>query len=252
MPSRRFWCVFLLVCALRSATALLSAHAQTGFNEREVKSSGSAEKSEFWTLDFRFKDPRMIKVDIPGRGKRICWYLWYQVINHTGEPRQCIPHFELVMHDYPTVFLDEVLPAVVKEISKREDPTGYQKIQNSVTISREMIPVSKPPEEAFPRAVTGVAVWDASPADPKDKEAGVRDLSDCTRFTIFIRGLSNGYVVVDPPSPGLPPITRYKTLQLNFRRQGDKFSTDAKDISFVAPAEWIYRASGRKLVDSLK
>ncbi len=124
-------------------------------------------------------------------------------------------------------------------------PTGYQDIKNSVTITSAKIPVSQAADKAFPKAVTGVAVWDASPADLKKRDSENKDLMDCTRFSIFVRGLSNGFVTVDPIAPGLPPVTRHKTLQLNFRRQGDRFSTDSRDISFVPPAEWIYRAESR-------
>ena len=51
----------------------------------------------------------------------------------------------------------------------------------------------------------------------------------------------------DGPAPGLPPITQYKTLQLNFRRKGDRYSVDPRDIEFIAPAKWIYRAAGRTI-----
>src|SRR6266436_4238274 len=40
--------------------------------------------SKIWVLDFKFYDPRLITVDVPGRGRKICWYLRYQVINNTG------------------------------------------------------------------------------------------------------------------------------------------------------------------------
>ena len=59
-----------------------------------------------------------------------------------------------------------------------EDPYDYLKIKNSVTISADPIPVSRP--EATPRAVTGVAVWDD--VDPESN-----------RYSIFVAGLSNGY-----------------------------------------------------------
>ncbi len=242
--------LLMLVCAF--AIASTSLWAQGGFNEREVKVFPRDDETDLWTFDFRFKDPRMIKVDVPGRGPRICWYMWYQIINRTGEPRQFIPHFELVMHDYPAVYLDEVLPIVQKEIARLEDPSNYLNIKNSVTISKDLIPLSKSPDEAYPRTITGVAIWDASSAEPGSKDPSAKDLSDATRFTIFIRGLSNAFVLVDPPSPSLPPITRYKTLQINFRRKGDRFSTDSRDITFVAPTEWIYRASSRKLIDTLE
>jgi hypothetical protein len=224
-------------------------HAQTSaYNEREVKAQASAQdKSGVWALDFRFKDPRLIKVSYPGRGTRIFWYMWYQVINRTGEPRLFVPDFELVTLDNPAVYHDEVLPFVENAIRKMEDPTGYQDIKNSVTIGKNPIPESQAPDKAFPRAITGVAIWDATPADPKKREGNEKDLADTTRFSIFVRGLSNGFVIVDPILPGGAPITRYKTLQLNFKRVGDRFSQDARDIQFNAPAEWIYRASQRTL-----
>jgi hypothetical protein len=236
--------LFLLAAA--SIVAMLTtANAQRTFNEREVKSEASTlDKVGVWSFDFRFKDPRLIKVHVPGRGTRIYWYLWYQVINHTSKPERFVPEFELVALDYPAVFHDEVSPTVQEAIKRVEDPTGYQDIKNSVTISSEPIPVSK--EDAFPRAVTGVAIWDGTAADPAKRDPKVKDLADATRYSIFVRGLSNGYVIVDPLVAGEPPITRYKTLQLNFKRVGDRTNLDSRDISFVPPAEWIYRAGEQK------
>jgi hypothetical protein len=238
---------FLLAALLVVPAGLLSQ--ELGPNEREVKTAPpKAGKSDVWALDFRFKDPRLIKVHIPGRGTRICWYLWYQVINRNDKAVRFQPIFELVSHDYPATFQDEILPSVEDAIKKIEDPSDYQKIKSTYAIGLNLIPVSKPPEEAFPTTVTGVAIWDASPEDLKKREAGKRDLSDVRQFSIFVRGLSNGQVVVDPPGPGLPPQTREKTLQLKFRRKGDRYSTDSRDMIFVGPAEWTYRPSSRNLI----
>jgi hypothetical protein len=57
--------------------------------------------------------------------------------------------------------------------------------------------------------------------------------------------LSNGWVLVDPiiAGKGQTPEVRRKTLQLNFKRLGERTSVDSREISFVPPAEWIYRAS---------
>ncbi|MCI0638594.1 MAG: hypothetical protein L0Y72_07410 [Gemmataceae bacterium] len=243
MRATRRWQLVALMWVL----AALPALCQVSFNEREVKAQvSSLDKADVWAFDFRFKDPRIIKVNVPGYGTRIFWYMWYQVINRTGEPRRFVPNFELVTHDFPSVQHDEVLPSVVDAIRRIEDPTGYQDIKNSVSIGKQPIPLSKGADQSFPRAVTGVAVWDASPADPKKRDNGGKDLADCTRFSVFVRGLSNGFVLVDPIAAGQPPVTRYKTLQLNFRRHGDRFSQDSRDISFQSPAEWIYRAATRK------
>jgi hypothetical protein len=219
------------------------------FNEREVKADGlqaaDEAKSGDWTVDFRFKDPRLIKANIPGRGTRICWYMWYQIVNRTSEPRKIIPEFELVTLDFPGTYQDELLPTVEDAIRKLEDPTGFQDIKNSVTISANPIPVSLAADKAFPKAITGVAIWDGTSADPKERTEKVHDLSDSQRFSIFVTGLSSGWVQVDPLGKGKvdQPIIRRKTLQLNFKRIGDRFHLDARDISFEAPAEWIYRAT---------
>lgn len=238
----------LLLAMLALGLVLSTASSQTNFNEREIKTQKSAlDKADVWAMDFRFKDPRMIVVNYPGRGTRVFWYLWYQVINRDGKPHKISPTFELVTLDNPAVYRDEVLGIPLDAIRKVEDPTGYQKIKNSVTISEADIPASLAPEEAFPFAITGVALWDASDADPKRRDPKVKDLGETTSFSIFISGLSSGSVQVDGPAPGLPPITQYKTLQLNFRRKGDRYSVDPRDVEFIAPAKWIYRASGRTI-----
>jgi hypothetical protein len=242
---RAIWASLLLLVGVALTLWLRPADAQNNFNEREVKSQASAlDKAGVWSLDFRFKDPRLIKVYVPGRGTRIYWYLWYQVINRTGEPRLFVPDFELVTLDYPSVHHDLDSPTVVEAIKRVEDPTGYQDIKNSVTISSRKIPVSK--EDAFPVAITGVAIWDGTAADPSKRDPKVKDLADATRFSIFVRGLSNGFVIVDAPVEGDPPITRNKTLQLNFKRVGDRNILDSRDISFIPPAEWIYRPDRQK------
>jgi hypothetical protein len=229
------------------ALALLTAAAAAGLaglapaanpNEREVKPSPNVldrdelntADGKIWALDFRFKDPRMITVDVPGRGRKVCWYLWYQVTNKTKEPHTFIPDFELVTLDKNTVHRDQILPKVQEAIRQVEDPTDFTKIKNSVTIAAEPIPVSKP--EATPHPVTGVAIWDD--VDP-----------DTARFSIYVSGLSNGWSVTDPIPPDTKPVVRRKTLQLNFKRLGDRY--DSHEIQFVEPATWVYRGSTLKV-----
>jgi hypothetical protein len=213
------------------------------YNEREVRSDASSlDRPDVWTLDFRFKDPRLIRMNVPGRGTRVFWYMWYQVINRTGQPHEFYPRFSLVTLDPPATFLDNNFPLVEDEIRKREDATGYQRIKNSVSISEKPIPPSRPEGEAFPRAVTGVAIWDGAPGDGKRDSSGKKDLADANQFSIFVSGLSSDYVLVDPLVKGQPPIVRRKTLQLDFKRVGDRYYMDSREISFVPPAKWIYRA----------
>jgi hypothetical protein len=227
------------------ATGLLGAGwglAGINPNEREVKPAPNVQDkddinspdSKIWVLDFRFKDPRLVTVNVPGRGRKLCWYLWYQVINRTKEPHYFVPDFELVTIDKGTIHHDQVLPAVQDEILKLEDPTDYLRIKNSVTIYKDAILPSKP--DATPRAVTGVAIWDD--VNP-----------DTTRFDIFVTGLSNGWSQTDPVGDDKQPVIRRKTLQLSFRRPGDRYYQGSHEIKFMPPAQWIYRASDLKPLD---
>ena len=248
MLQRRILTPRSLVCLILGsalAVALLpAANSQQNQNEREVRAKQTAVKdSPVWSLDFRFKNPRILKVHVPGRGTRICWYMWYQVINRTGQPRTFIPDFQLVTRDFPGVYNDEVLPSVQEEIKRLEDPNSYHDIKNSVTISLKPIAPSKG-EDAFPRSVTGVAIWDGS-----KRLANGKDLADSVRFSVFVSGLSNGWVLVDPAgeTKGSLPIIRRKTLQLNFRKVGDRFNLESREIQFVNPPQWTYRPARLKV-----
>jgi hypothetical protein len=226
---RKAGLALLILCL---AAAPLLAQAPASYNEHKVRQQPNFQDKEgIWVLDFRFTSPRLITVDIPGRGRRLCWYMLYRVINNTKEPHVFIPDFELVTLDPPHVYHDQVLPKVQEAIRRVEDPTGHLDIKNSVTISGQPIPPSKP--NATPIAVTGVAIWDD--VNPQ-----------ASRYSIFVSGLSNGWSVDDRE------VVRRKTLQLNFRRLGEKYYQDARDIAFVGPEEWVYRASTVKAPDAPK
>lgn len=216
-----------VVSVLGLASLAAAQTKMSGFNEREIEPALHAfDKADNWTLHFRFKDPRIVTVDVPGRGKKIVWYMWYQVYNLTKEPRYFLPDFELKTHDYETVHADEIMPAVQEAIAKIEDPTGRLGLKNSVNINKEPIPIT--PENSFPRAVTGLAIWtDIYDRAPKTN-----------RFSIFISGLSDGWRK-DPKDN----IIRRKTLQLNFQRLGDEIQNDPNSIRFVDNPSWIYRAA---------
>jgi len=206
--------------------------------------------SKLWVLDFKFKPLRSIKVDIPGRGERVCWYLWYQVTNKTLQPHPFVPDFEMVCHDTKEVYRDQILPKVQDAIIAVEDPTNINKIKNSVTITAEPIPQAR--QGAAPRPVTGVAIWvDPNEPSAKDDEATRKakekkpKLTDSNNFSIFIAGLSNGWTDTDGAGedPNKDRIVRRKTLQLNFRRFGDGALRRDEDIRYISH-EWVYRASG--------
>jgi hypothetical protein len=196
----------------------------------EDKDDISKSDGKIWVLDFKFYAPRLITVDIPGRGRKLCWYMRYQVINNTKDPHLFIPDFELVTADRKgktETFKDQILPKVQDAVRKLEDPLDRLNLQNSVTIASKSIPPSKP--DAAPKAVNGVAIWD--------------DLNlEANRFSIFVSGLSNGWSLAEIP-PDNRQIVKKKTLQLNFKRLGDQYYIHNGEIRFVAPEEWVYRAT---------
>ena len=201
--------------------------------------------SKLWVLDFKIKPLRSIKVNVPGRGEQVCYYLWYQVINKTAKPQVFVPNFELVTHDTRKVYRDEILPTVLDAIADLEDPSGILKIRSSNSITRDPIPASRP--NAIPRAVTGVAIF-TDPNEPlprdsaavKERKAKMPKLSDTNFFSIFIGGLSNGWAETE--AAGGETVIRRKTLQLKFRRFGDGKLHRDEDLRYIEP-EWLYRAA---------
>lgn len=232
---------------LVSGVGALAAPALTfgqsgGFNERAIAPQLTAnDKEDVWTLHFKFQDPRIIVEKVPARGTKIVWYMVYRVYNldRRQEPVKFVPDIELVTLDRNTRHADEILPSVEETIKKREDPTGLYRIKNSVTITADDIPVSRAEAEAFPRQVSGVAIW----TGVDDPIPGRERTPRTNKFSIFVAGLSNGYTEERPPDqPGVRIIKR-KTLQLDFERLGDGELTEPSGIRWTGAATWIYRAS---------
>ena len=230
-------------------------------NERHVKPAPNAQDpdeiydkdgnpkadSKLWVLDVKFKPLRSIKVNIPGRGEQVCWYLWYQVINKTSTAHRFVPNVELVTHDTRMVYKDEILPTVLEAISALEDPTGVQRIKSTNAITREPVPASRP--RALPRPVTGVFIF-TDPNEPLPRDSAVvrrakaakPKLADSNYFSLFIAGLSNGWAETEAVGDASKTIVRRKTLQLKFQRIGDGTLRRDEDIRYIGH-EWLYRAS---------
>jgi hypothetical protein len=246
-------CTMLLVGLPMLGLAFLAASAQPPLspNERRAEKKESAEdrrdekgNSVVWMLDFQFRDPRVIRnVNIPGRGPRDVWYLWYQVSNATGEDRIFIPNFVWVCHGEETVHHDKILPTAQQAIQQFEDPNRDEDVKNSVTISAKAIPNT--PEFlngrriAFPRTVTGVAMWDDVNALFDERNQKLKD-NPFIEFSIFVYGLSDGWTQIDGHDG--KPLVRRKTLQLKFKRRGDEFNARSEEIEYLGH-KWIYATS---------
>jgi len=195
------------------------------------------DKRGVWTLHFRYAPPRIITVDLPEKGRKQVWYMFYQVYNRTDLPQTIYPEFELVTKDLNTRHLDNMEPLAVEAIKKIEDPTGSLNIQTSVSISKEKIPVTK--TDSFPRYVSGIAVWTDVP----------ERASRTNRFSVYVFGLSDGVVKVETADGGT--IVKQKALRLDFFKPTDNVNPGAGDIQIetnrgLGGEKWEYIASSKR------
>jgi len=192
------------------------------------------DKPGIYTLYFRYAPPRIVTIDLAGKGKKPVWYMFYQVYNRTDTPQEFFPEFELVTKDLNTRHLDSMEPQAVEAIRKIEDPTGALNIHTSISISKQKIPVTK--IDSFPRYVSGVAVW----SDVPEKAARTN------KFSVYVFGLSNGVVTVE--KEGADAQIRRKTLRLDFFKPTDDINPGAGDIKIetnrgLGGEKWDYVAS---------
>ena len=132
-----------------------------------------------------------------------------------------VPQFVMV-NEKRQKFEDNVVPQAIPVIQAREDPSIP--VLGAVDIIGMIPPSTKPDVDD---AVFGVAVWEKW--DPK-----------ADRFSIYVRGLSDGYKEVPAPS-GDKPVTKYKTLKIDFIRRGDERNLSEKEIEPAEPPyEWVY------------
>ena len=203
---------------------------------------------DIWCLEFAFKPPRLIEVDVPVseramRRKTIC-YLVYRVRNVGGrrtvidpaepsnrrterfeKPVRFLPHFVLESREplseaegvlASREYLDRLVPTAMEQIRRREDPR--RRFLDSAEMAGEEI---GPGEERW-----GVATWED--VDPR-----------IDFFTIYIRGLTNairwrkreGITVQPGDDPGTGLEQTLESLRIDFWRQGDERSLRDDEIS---------------------
>jgi len=193
-----------------------------GFNVQMVDASLlPRDKQGIWVLNFAFKPMRMRTVEIPGKGRKQIHYLYYRVVNRTGQPREFVPQFTVIT-DTNKRFEESVIPKAVPLIQNREDPTI--KVLGAVDVAGVLPPSTK---QTVDDAVFGVALWEG--IDP-----------NADRMSIYVRGLSDGYQDVSSADGG-KPVTKYKTLRIDLIRRGDARNLNEKEITLAEPAyEWVY------------
>src|SRR5438067_8779699 len=74
------------------------------------------DKPGIYTLYFRYAPPRIVSIDLAGKGKKPVWYMFYQVYNRTDTPQEFYPELELVTKDLNSRYLDSMEPQAVEAI----------------------------------------------------------------------------------------------------------------------------------------
>jgi len=229
---------------------------------------------DIWCLEFAFKPPRTIDVDVPTAGlqmrrKRI-WYLVYRVRNVGGrrsvidgqnpadrevqafndKPISFFPHLVLESRQPLAAaeggltyraYLDRVIPAALEPIRRREDPTG-KLCAGGLLDSASMAAIDIP----FDESRWGVATWED--VDPR-----------IDFFSIFVTGLTNamqwrqgsGIPITAEDEPGSGRERTLQSLRLDFWRPGDD-RNEAPDQTRVGFAGMFERMTlGGRLLDDL-
>ncbi len=180
-------------------------------------------------LSFAYKPVRIIDVNVPGRGRREIFYLYYRVINQTGEPRLFVPEFVLATNDTGQVLRNSIIPEAVAVINRREDDL----LRAGKPLQAYSVGMIPPSENANGfRAYYGVALFEG--VDPNTDD-----------FSIYITGLSDFHIAPEgqelAPFDPLEDRTRYKTLRLDFLMRGDEFDLTEREVQQAVPAyEWVY------------
>lgn len=209
---------------------------------------------DIWCLEFAFKPPRQMDVDIPageGRMRRATvWYLVYRVKNVGGrklvigkndegqpdpaqrtvepfeKPIRFIPHFVLESREGLAddegltsyrAYLDRLVPSAMDAIRLRED--SARQFLDSAAMAAADIP---PGEERW-----GVAIWEG--IDPR-----------IDYFSIYVGGLTNairwrqraGSAIAADDPPGQHIEQTLESLRLDFWRPGDAAGKEAISIGY--------------------
>jgi hypothetical protein len=209
---------------------------------------------DIWCLEFAFKPPRRIEVDIPAVDDRMrratVWYLVYRVKNVGGrrlvigtdaegnpdpaqrsvetfeKPVRFLPHFVLESLEGLTedegltsyrAYLDRLVPSAMAAIRLREDPA--RQFLDSASMAATEI---QPGEERW-----GVAIWEA--VDPR-----------IDYFSIYVRGLTNAIAwrkranarIGPNDPPGRHIEEALESLRLDFWWPGDRGAETNPSIGY--------------------
>jgi len=234
------------------------------------QSKGKDFSFDTWCLEFAFKIPRLINVQVPSMDAtgapalqmKKCWYLIYRVKNvgwrrtlvqadeeaevsiETFEkPIRFMPHFVLESIEGLSedegltsyrAYLDRLVPTAMREIRKREDPA--RRFLDSAAMAEQ--------ELAHNEERWGVAIWE-------DVDSRI------DFFSIYIRGLTNAidWKAVESPqldNPDSLARQTLKSLRLDFWRPGDNKGEDEEEMSIGYAGLFERTSLGTEMLEAIQ
>lgn len=197
------------------------------------------DKVDTWTMNLAYYPPRIVEFEVAGKGKKMVWYMPFEIWNKTGSPQLIVPEFTLVSKDLnmPGSYLDEPVPGLLKQIIAIEDPKNLLEYKSVMSLMKDKIPVTKP--DSVPNAVRGIAIWTNVP----------EKASTINKFSIYAEGLSNG--LYESLTESGATIVRRKALQLDFVKPTDNRIIKMDDIKIddnngLGSEKWYYRSAGKR------
>lgn len=225
---------------------------------------------DVWCLEFAFKSPRMLEVDVPAadlkmRRKRV-WYLLYRVRNTGGRravsggdgkpeqpfeklemPARFVPHFLLESLE-PVIdadgiaryrgYLDRLVPTAIPAIRREEKFPAQERLFDSAGMTTADI---APGESRW-----GVAIWED--VDPR-----------IDFFSVYVRGLTNamqwrrrpgGAVVRAADPPAVQMEQALESLRLDFWRPRVGRGGEGTEMSVGYAGMFERIAIGSRLIEA--
>lgn len=168
-----------------------------------------------WELEFSYRLPRRIVVQLPDRPATAYWYLPYTVVNRSDDERMFMPIFELVTEDGKVIRSDNNVPRrVFDQIKSREK---NQFMEHPIGVSGTI-------RLGEAQARDSVAIWE-------------EPMPEMGRFSIYVGGLSGESTTV---GAGEQKVILRKSLQLNYLIRGDEIYPGEDQIN-ENPKQWVMR-----------
>jgi hypothetical protein len=229
-----------------------------------------------WCLEFAFKPPRIIDVDVPTTELRMqrkrVWYLVYRVRNvpatdgdsASGRKTTIDPEDptrrKVETFDGPIRFLPHFVLESTEGLAEHEGETAYRAYLDRV-VPTAMDPIRR--RERLPGDLYDSASMAAADIAPGEERWGVAIWQDIDPridfFTITVRGLTNAIRWRERPgaqfrgdgTPGSEMEHALESLQLDFWRPGDDRDEVEEEMSVGYAGMFERMTLGGKLVESL-